>query len=197
MADEGLYENSKILISLSFASSIAIGMGLFLYSIFTDYLLYELNVVVVALQDANLIGPWVNTFFETFQNDVLVLIPTALDLLWLLGFVTFTIAFLRSAYYTKREGYLSALGFLTFGTMILLFVMTIFITLSTWFQTEFVARVMPTLVYSTPFFSLYLENVGSVNITIICLAIILNFVDLELAKFNFRKSNDVEANELS
>ena len=197
MASNQLYENTGTLIGISFFSSIMIGMSLFFYAVFNDYVYYQLNQVVLTLENMGLLGAWVNTLMETLQDTVLVLIPNLLDLLWVITFIVFAFGFLQSAYFAKREGYLSALSFLTFGIMVVLFIMAIFVTLSDWFATEFIAKVMPTLLYSTPFFSLYLNNIGLINTTLIFLAIILNFVDLELAKFNFRKSNDVEAKEFS
>ena len=197
MANNELYENTGKLIGLSFASSLSIGFALFFYAIFNDYVYYYLNQMVVSLQNSGLLGAWVNTLMETFQDNILVLIPNVLDLLWVVTFLLFVYSFLSSAYYVKREGYLSALSFLTFGIMVILFIMGIFVTLSDWFTAEFVAKVIPNLLYSTPFFSLYLQNIGLVNTTLIVFAIILNFVDLELSRFNFRKEPDQQANELS
>ena len=72
------------------------------------------------------------------------------------------------------------------------------ISLSAYSQEEFIAKVMPPLLYTTPLFSLYLNNIGLVNTSLIILAIVLNFVDLELSRFRFRKNPDQEvANELS
>lgn len=197
MAENELFENTGKLIGFSFASTLAIGFGLFFYAIFNDYVYYQLNKIVVTLENSNLLGSWVNTMMESFQDTILVLIPNILDLLWVVTFLLFAFSFLQSAYYVKREGYLSALSFLTFGIMIILFLMSIFVTLSNWFSSQFIEKVMPTLLYSTPFFSLYLDNIGLVNTTLIILAIILNFVDLELSRFAFRKQPDQEARELS
>lgn len=197
MANRDLYENTGQLVGLSFFSSIMIGIALFFYAVFNDYVYYNLNQAVLLLQNSGIIGTWVNDLMVTLQSTVLVLIPNLLDLLWVVTFIIFSFSFLKSAYYAKREGYLSALSFLTFGIMVVLFVMGIFVTLSEWFQAEFIAKLMPTLLYSTPFFSMYLNNIGLINTSLIFLAIVLNFVDLELAKFNFRKQNDQETSELS
>lgn len=199
MAKNDLYSNTGQLVGLSFFSMISIGIGLFFYAVFNDYVYYYLNQTVIQLQTLGMLGSWVNELMESYQDTILVLIPNTLDLLWVATFILFAWGFLQSAYYTKREGYLSALSFLTFGIMIILFVMGIFTTLSTWFQTEFIAKVMPTLIYATPFFSLYIQNVGLVNTVLICLAIILNFVDLDLTNFNLRKQQDQanEGNEIS
>ena len=199
MANRDLYSNTGQLVGLSFFSMIVIGISLFLYAIFNDYVYYNLNQAVLQLQSSGLIGTWVNTLMENYQDTILILIPNTLDLLWVATFILFAWGFLQSAYYTKREGYLSALGFLTFGIMIVLFIMGVFTTLSTWFQTEFIAKLMPTLVYATPFFSLYLDNVGLVNALLICVAVILNFVDLDLTNFKLRKQQDMqnEGNEIS
>ena len=197
MAENELYENTGQLVGLSFFSTIAIGMGLFFYAVFNDYVYYYLNQAVIQLQNTGMLGSWVNDLMNTLQDTVLVLIPNLIDLLWVVTFIIFTFNFLKSAYFSKREGYFSALGFLTFGIMVILFVLSIFVELSTWFQTEFIAKVMPTLLYLTPFFSLYLQNIGLVNTALIFLAIILNFVDLNLTNFNIRKQQEKDGNELS
>lgn len=197
MANSNLYENTGKLVSLSFISTLFIGFGLFFYAIFNDYLYYYLNQAVVSLESNGLIGSWVNTLMESMQDNILVLIPNTLDLLWVLAFLLFVIGFLSSAYYTKREGYFSALAFLTYGIMSVLFILGIFTTLSTWFQTEFIGKVMPNLVYTTPFFNLYLANVGLISTLLIALAIILNFVDFELTRFNIRKDAENDNQELS
>lgn len=197
MAENELFENTGKLLGLSFVSVIFIGLGLFFYALFNDYIYYQLNLIVLELQGLGLIGSWVDTLMNNYQDTILFLIPNILDLLWVLVFVLFVISFLRSAYYSKREGYFSALGFLTFGIMIILFILSIFVTLTEWFQNEFIAKLMPTLVYATPFFNLYLDNIGLVNTILIVIAIILNFVDLDFANFNNRKEKENVGNELS
>jgi hypothetical protein len=192
-----LYENVGRLLSLSFISSLSIGMALFLYAVFNDYVFYYLNEAVMVLESSSLIGSWVNTLMESFQNTILVLIPNTLDLLWVGSFLLFVYALLEGSYYAKREGYFSVLSFMTFGVMGLLFILTIFETLTNWFQTEFISKVMPTLMYSTPFFNLYISNLALVNISIIAIAVVLNFVDLDVNKFRFRKDKEEMQNEIS
>jgi len=192
-----IYDNVGKLITISFVSSLVLGMGLLFYAIFNDYIFYQLYQSVLLLQNQGAILGWVGDLMVTLQQDVLVLIPNLLDLLWVITFIAFVVGFMRSCYFAKREGYLSVLSFLNFGLMIILFVLTIFIQLSTWFQTEVVVKALPTLAYLTPFFSLYLTHAGLVNLIIIALGLILNFVDLELNKFNFRKSQEKGVNELT
>lgn len=197
MATGNLYENVGKLITFSFISSLSIGFALFFYAVFNDYIYYNLNLAVITLENSGLLGSWVNTFMVTMQDTVLVLIPNLVDLLWVFAFISTTIAFLVSAYYTKREGYFSGLAFLTYGMMAVLFILGIFTTLSEWFQVEFVGRVLPNLVYATPFFNLYLKNVGLINAILIACAIVLNFVDLEITKFKVRKDIDLETSEIN
>lgn len=196
MANE-IYENSQKLIGFSLLSSFTISFALFFYAVFNDYLYFNLGEVATDLTNKGLMGVWVTDLIITLQNDVLVLIPASVDFLWLLSFIAFAFGFVQSAYYAKRMGYLSMLSFLTFFTMIILFLMTIFTQLSTWFQEQFIGLILPNLAYSTPFFSFYLSHVGIINIILIVLAVIANFVDLEIAKFNFRKEGDTGGNELS
>jgi hypothetical protein len=194
---DNLYENVGNLVALSFISSISIGLGLFFYAVFNDYVYYNLNIAVTTLESSGLIGEWVNAMMESFQNTILVLLPNTLDLLWAGTFLLFVYSFFQASYYAKREGYFGVLGFMTFGIMGVLFILGIFETLTNWFQTEFIAKVIPTLIYSTPLFNLYISNLGLVNLSIIAIAVVLNFVDLDINKFNFRKNKEAIQNEIS
>lgn len=192
-----LYENTGKLLGLAFFSSLFIGMTLFFYAVFNDYVMFSVYEVVQTMEASGVIGSWVATMIVFFQETILFLIPNILDILWAMIFLLFAFNFLQSAYFAKREGYFSALSFLTFGIMVLLFVLSIFITLAQWFQIEFVARVLPTLAYATPLFSFYLSNIGIINTLLIAIAIILNFIDLDISSFRFRKEKENVGNELS
>jgi hypothetical protein len=148
------------------------------------------------LESNGMIGDWVDTLMGSVQTLVLQYIPTMVDYLWAFAFVTFVFNLLRAAYFAKRESYSSVLAFLTFGIMIIFFIMGIFIQLSEWVQNVFLALVLPTLSYATPFFSLYLENIGLVNTVIIVIAVILNFVDFEFGKFDNQKTDIAGGNEI-
>ena len=196
MTSNKFYNNVWIMASLSFLSSIAVGFGLLIYAIFNDYVFYELGAVSADLETQGLMSSLFNNFIEGIQGNVLILIPTAIDWLWLFAFTLFVFSFLQNAYLSKRENYFSFLKFTTFTIMIVLFAMGLFTTLSTWFNDEIINKLLPNLVYATPFFSLYLDNVALVNLIIIGLAIILNFVDLDLARFRLRKQVE-QSNEIS
>lgn len=197
MSSNEFYSNVWIMASLCFISSVAVGIGLITYAVFNDYVFYEIGQVSADLVSQNLMSSVFNNFIEGLQGNILVLIPSTIDWIWLIIFVGFVWYFLQSSYVAKRETYFSFLKFTTFTIMVVLFGMSIFSTLSTWFNTEIVTKILPNLTYATPFFSLYLDNLALVNIVIIGIGLILNFVDMDLARFKFRKNTDVETAEIN
>lgn len=197
MSSDNFYKNIWLMCSLSFISSVSVGVSLIFYAFFNDYLLYELASKASDLADAGLISTVFTNFIDGLQGNIVVLIPTIIDWLWCLAFIGFVYSFLSGAYYSKRENYFSFLKFTTVSIMVVLFAMGLFTTLSTWFNTEILLKLLPSLSYVTPFFSLYLDNIALVNMIIISVAIILNFVDLDLAAFRFRKDIDKNNQEIN
>jgi len=197
MSSNNFYSNVWLMASLCFVSSIAVGIGLITYAVFNDYVFYELGQVSADLVTQGLMSALFYNFIEGLQGNILVLIPSTIDWLWLIIFVSFVWSFLQNSYVAKRETYYSFLKFTTFSIMIVLFGMSLFTTLSTWFNTEIIGKLLPNLTYATPFFSLYLENLALVNIVIIGLGAILNFVDLDLTRFKFRKDADKQTVEIN
>ena len=192
-----MYKGIGQITTIAFFSSLIMGLLLFFYSVFTDYMYYPLYEAVSLMQNVGVIGSWVATLMNTLQNDILFKIPTFVDILWLIGFIIFTITFIQASYFTKREGYFSTLAFLTFGIMAVLFVSGIFIQLGDWFTQEFTLAVIPNLAYATPFFTLYLNNAFYINLILIILGVIANFIDLDTINFNQRKEKEViQTNEL-
>lgn len=197
MSSNDFYSNVWLMASLCFLSSIAVGVGLITYAVFNDYVFYEIGQVSADLVTQGLMSSLFQNFIEGLQGNILVLIPSTIDWLWALIFVGFVFSFLQSSYLAKRENYFSFLTFTSFTIMIILFGMSLFTTLSTWFNEEIINKLLPNLIYATPFFSLYLDNLALVNIIIIGIAVILNFVDMDLARFKFRKNADVQTSEIN
>lgn len=197
MSSNNFYSNVWIMASLSFLSSIAVGVGLISYAVFNDYVFYEVGQVSADLVTQGLMSSLFQNFIEGLQGNILVLIPSTIDWLWAIAFIGFIFAFLHTSYLAKRENYFSFLKFTTFTIMIILFGMSIFTTLSTWFNTEIIDKLLPNLIYATPFFSLYLDNLALVNLIVIGIAVILNFVDMDLTRFKFRKNADVQTSEIN
>ena len=183
--------------SLCFISSIFVGTGLIIYAVFNDYVFYEIAQVSAELVNQGLMSSLFQNFIEGLQGNILVLIPSTIDWLWATAFVGFVITFLHTSYLSKRETYFSFLKFTTFTIMLILFGMSIFTTLSTWFNDEIINKLMPNLIYATPFFSLYLDNLALVNLIVIGIAIVLNFVDMDLTRFKFRKNADIQTSEIN
>lgn len=109
-----------------------------------------------------------------------------LDYFWLLAFIGMVASSFYISYNSEREGYFGILSWVVFGSFILLFVGGIFFNLTEWFQEE-IFSIIPTILEQLPMFTFYLENLGIINLILLAVNIILNFVDLDLERFKKRK----------
>ena len=112
-----------------------------------------------------------------------------LDMFWLASFISFVGSILLYSYFSKRESYFSIMSFLLVGMLIILFVGGIFIQLTDWFRTN-IMSVFPTILGTMPKFSFYLNNAGIINGILILLCVLVNFIDLDLTKFQNRKNKE-------
>ena len=108
------------------------------------------------------------------------------DYFWLLSFLSMVLSSFYISYNSNREGYFGILSFIVFGSFILLFVGGIFYELTTWFQEEIFSSI-PTILEQLSMFNFYLRNLGLINLILLGINIVLNFVDLDFEKFNQRK----------
>lgn len=114
-----------------------------------------------------------------------------LDYLWFGSFITLVISSLVYSYRVDRGNFFGIMNLAVFGVIIFTYVGGLFIQITDWFKTEILYNVFPTLSGQTPFFVWYLDNVGVINLVLIVLCVVANFVDLDLARFNKRKGDDV------
>ena len=195
MAREKLLSNLKTVFSYNIVSLMFIFSILFTYGVGKDYILYPIYNVAVSLQSSGLFGSWVADFISTTAN-VSDIIPQYLDLLWLLLTLTLFIELIIASYYAQREGWFSTLGFMTFGILLFLFMTGVFSEIGTWFQDNFITGLFGNVAYTTPFLNFYLGNLLMVNLTVVVICVIANFVDLDLSGFGSRKDKEVSLEEV-
>jgi len=150
MSEESLTENLGKLISYSLTSTLILGFGLIFIAMIQDNIFFEIDAIATTFEAQGLIGSWVLGIFA-LVDDLVLTIPSFLDMIWLIGFFALAWGVGYSSYFSKREGYFSAISLMTYGVLILLFISAWFIELSEWFNTEIVNAVLPALSLSTPF----------------------------------------------
>ena len=188
-------DNLKTVFSYNIVSLMFIFTMLFIYSIGKDFIIFRIYELAVTLQSQGMFGSWVPDFISSIAN-VLDIIPQFIDLLWFLLTITLFIELIIGSYYAEREGWFSSLGFMTFGILFFLFMSGIFSEIGTWFQTNFITNLFSNVSYVTPFLNYYLNNLLMINLIIVIICIVANFIDLDLSGFEGRKNKEIEMDEV-
>jgi len=175
-----LLDNIKSLLVASLASVSFFMGGLLGYAIFHDYILVKLYNISSDLQALGLIG---NNILLSIESTITwaSIIPSILDKLWFFGFMFFVVELCIATYNTKREGYFSTLGMLTYGIIILMFVSGIVGTISLWYK-GIIYNIIPVLAQDAPLFNFYMNNLGVINLVLSIGLILLNFIDIRALK---------------
>jgi hypothetical protein len=110
--------------------------------------------------------------------------------IFILMYVIFFVESLVLAYFTKRVNYFSFFGILLYGIMILLFLMSIFLNLSKWFLNDFLAKLIPPTLTIIPSFAWFLNYSGIILAVQLGLCLLINQLDLDLARLLSRKQKE-------
>lgn len=131
----------------------------FIYGFTNDYVLYEMHEQTENLYNQNVIG---NTTF----TDASATLNTFRDFdflfdWWILGiYIVFLVTTTVLAYEQREENHFGFLTLLFFGTMVLLFVLSLMNTLSTWWIEDILYNLMPNIEGSLPMFEYISDNIG-------------------------------------
>jgi len=154
-----------------------------------DYIIFKLYGLTSDFVTANLIPPSYLAIAESMANNYPKIIDY-LDMMFLSAFVSMVVSSIAYSYYAKRENYFGILSYAVFGILILSFVGGVFIQISTWFKTNFMA-LFPSILPKLPMFNFYLNNAGLINLVLLIICLLINFLDLDFSKFNNRKDKDL------
>lgn len=113
-----------------------------------------------------------------------------IDLLWFGSFMSMVISSVIFSYYVDRKNYFSTFSFAVFGVIIFTYIGSYFVTLTEWFRDEILEKVFPNVLGSAPYFNWYLDNLGVINLILIIICIIANFVEIDFSRFNKPKEGD-------
>jgi len=185
---ESLDRFSKLFI-FGFMSSLVLGITIFIFVAFHDYLFVTVyNIISNMVTASQISATWLTVWEGAITNFNLII--GAIDYLWALSFIYIVISMWTTSYKAKREGYYSIIGFLTFGVLIFLFVGSIFETITHYIYDIFFNAILVNLPVSLTFFDLYIQNFALVNLIIVVIAVVMNFVDFDLANFFSRKDKE-------
>jgi len=179
---------SKLFI-FGFMSSLILGISIFVFVAFHDYLFVTVyNIISEMVASSQISSNWLTVWDGAITNFNLII--GAIDYLWAMSFIYIVISLWTTSYKAKREGYYSIIGFLTFGVLLFLFVGSIFETITHYIYDLFFNAILVNLPVSLTFFDLYIQNFALTNLIIVVIAVVLNFVDFDLANFFSRKDKE-------
>jgi len=175
-----LFDNLKKMIMLSISSTVFFATALISYVAFNDYFLVKVYNIAFDFQTSGLISS--NTLISIDSITGLTnLIPSALDKLWFFGFIFFLIQIGRGIYQSKKEGYFSAIGMMTYGVVILMFISGLVSQVTTYVH-DILFSIIPTMSTQSTLFNFYISNLGIINLSLSLFFILLNFIDVRKLK---------------
>ena len=183
-----------VVMVFSFISIIYMFIAVMQIGITNDYILYNVQAVVDNLGNQSILGNNTVAYLQTV-GDTYTSFNFHLDDVWFLVYVMFIITSFITAYQARGNNYFTFLGMLFYGTMFLMFILTIFTTLTEWFRDEVLLALLPTVSLVIPKFYFYLDNIGIISLIHIVACLIINMVDFDFAKIFAKKKQEQNALE--
>lgn len=189
MSEDNYYKNLWTLGIYYILSTVFVGLSILFIVITNDNIVYQFYEICDDLVTSGVMNSGILAFIEGVATVVVGML-SYVDKFWLISFLVFVICYLQSSYHAKREGYLSIFGFISFGIMATLFVFNLLVTYNQSIYNLLFNFILSGVSTELIFFSLYMENFQIVNLILICLGLIVNFVPFDIAVFRNRKKED-------
>lgn len=187
--DEGTYNPIGYVIVFSFLSTVLLFFSFFFFAVLNNYALGELYNLINAFALAGTIPASFTSIADSIANATPQILPV-IDFIWFGSFVSMIISTLIYSYNRKRENYFSIFTMLVLGIIIFIWIGSYFVQMTDWFLAEIYLRVLPNFDTYTPIFNWYLNNLAVINIILVVVIMIANFVDLDFSKFFKRKESE-------
>jgi len=192
--DKRIMKILPYIILFSFFSIFFITLALVQFGITNDFLFFELQGVADNLSASGVIGSEqaniTQSMFENYQD-----IPSHLDYLWFGIYLVFFISTIMYSYLARRQNYLGVFSMFFYGFLFLLFVLSLVVIITDWWQTNILLAMIPNALYSVPIFSFYLSNIGVITLLHLVLCYVVNIMDIDISKMDLRKKKEQKAFE--
>ena len=145
-------------------------MSIFLWAFGNDYVVYEIYESSESLVNQSIIDNETLSSIETVGNDYTSLI-NFFDWGFVLLYITFFLSTIAVSYFSRELDYFSFLNSLFWGTMFLLFLISIVTTITNWWVTDILYNMIPNLQDSLVKFDWINTNIGILSFIqfLICL----------------------------
>jgi len=172
-------------------STLVMGTSIVLLVASNDYIFYNVYEAVENMVDIGVLGPNTLGYIETATDKVMEVL-NYIDFFWVIMFLVFVIDYFKNCYYSRREGYFSVFGFISFGMMALLFLLNLLVTYNNSIYDIFFNNILQDVTLNLTFFDLYIANFQLVNLFLIVAGLIINFIPFDFKVFDRRKENDLQ-----
>lgn len=177
------------IIIFSFFSVVILFISLVILASVNNYALQDLYGLTQDLTTLGVMQSQISEIADTFGGLDFI---AYLDKLWFISFISLLINSVIYSYMAKRSNYFGIFSFAVFGLIIVTYLGGIFIQLTNWFKTNVLFAVFPNIASQIPFFAWYLNYMGIINLIIIVICIIANYIDIDFEIFNKNKGGGLE-----
>lgn len=172
-------------------STLVMGTSIVLLVASNDYIFYNVYEATENMVDIGVLGSDTLTFIENATDKVMEVLKY-IDFFWVIMFLVFVIDYFKNCYYSRREGYFSVFGFISFGMMAILFLLNLLVTYNNSIYDIFFNKILGDVSLNLTFFDFYIQYFQQINLFLIVVGLIINFIPFDFQVFNKRKDNDLQ-----
>jgi len=172
-------------------STLVMGTSIVLLVASNDYIFYYVYEATENMVDIGVLGENTLTLIENATNKVMEVL-NYIDFFWVIMFLVFVIDYFKNCYYSRREGYFSVFGFISFGMMAILFLLNLLVTYNNSIYDIFFNKILADVSLNLTFFDFYIQYFQVINLFLIVVGLIINFIPFDFQVFNKRKDNDLQ-----
>jgi hypothetical protein len=170
----------------SLLSIIFIFIAILNIGIVNDYVLYTLEGVAQNMTNQGTINNVSMTAIDNASNGY-TNFDFKIDDLWFIAYLVFLISSFIAAYTSRKKDYFSFFGYMFYIIMFFLFMLSIFATVTNWFNVNILLAVIPSSELVLPKFYFYLSHIGVFSLFQMVVCLVINQLDFDFTKIIGRK----------
>lgn len=186
MKKGNILQISGLILLFSFVSIIYLTLSIMHFGIFNDYLFYEMQNITETLEEQGTIKAGISNITITYA-DQFRQFNFHFDDIWFAIYLAFIMSSFIMAYYARPHNYFGFLSLLFYGVMFFLFLLTIFQTLTNWWNTNILTQLIPGTVVLLPKFYYYINHIGIFSAIQLVLCMVINLIDFDFGKLADKK----------
>lgn len=184
-----------MILLFSLVSIVYISFALINFAAVNDYVFYEMQNITETLErDAIIRAGTAN--FTLSAADSYRTTNLHIDDFWLFLYMVFFISTLITAYKTRQKNYYSFLSIMFYGIMFILFLLSIFASLTDWFNEQVLLRALPNAIILLPKFYFFLEHIGIFTSIQVVACLVVNQLNFDFATIRERRKKEITDSEV-